>query len=123
MKIAVCSQGESLKSNVDPRFGRCSYLIVVDTETGECQPFPNPSLSSSHGAAVAAVQFLSSNGVEALLAQNVGPTAHSALSASGILVYSPEGATVEEALAAYREGRVKQHSGATVGSHHGLTRE
>lgn len=123
MKIAVCSQGESLSSPVDARFGRCSHLVLIDSETGETQAFPNPSLSSSHGAAVATVQFLSAKGVKAVLAQNVGPNAHSALVASGIAVYAPEGTTVGEALEGYRQGRFQKHSGATVDSHHGLTRD
>jgi predicted Fe-Mo cluster-binding NifX family protein len=123
MKVAVCSQGDSLESRVDPRFGRCSYFLVFDTETGDAQAFPNPSTSVAHGAAIATVQFLMSHRVEAVLAGNIGPNAHSGLSASGILVCSPEGNTVKEALEAYKQGRAREHSSATVGSHHGLSRK
>ena len=35
MKIAVASNGKTLKSQVDPRFGRCSYFLIVDSETGK----------------------------------------------------------------------------------------
>ncbi|HHX29349.1 MAG: NifB/NifX family molybdenum-iron cluster-binding protein [Bacillota bacterium] len=121
MKVAVCSQGDSLESKVDPRFGRCSHFIVFDTETGDTQAFANPSTSSAHGAAIATVQFLMSHGVEAVLARNIGPNAHSGLSAASILVYSPEGDTVKDALEAYKQGRIREHSGATVDSHHGLS--
>lgn len=121
MKVAVCSQGDSLESKIDPRFGRSSHLIVFDTDTGDTQSFPNPSSSSAHGAAVATVQFLTSQGVEAVLARNIGQNAYSSLSAAGIVVYSPEGDTVKDALAAYKEGRLSKHSGATVRSHHGLS--
>jgi predicted Fe-Mo cluster-binding NifX family protein len=123
MKVAVCSQGDSLESKVDPRFGRCSHLIVFDTETGDAQAFPNPSTSTAHGAAISTVQFLMSHGVEAVLARNIGPNAHSGLSASGIFVYSPEGNTVKEALEAYKQGQASEHSSATVGSHYGLSRK
>ena len=34
MKIAVSSQGDSLESNLDPRFGRASYIIIADNQTG-----------------------------------------------------------------------------------------
>ena len=123
MKVAVCSQGESLESKVDPRFGRCSHLIVFDTETGDTQAFPNPSTSSSHGAAVATVQLLMSQGVEAVLARNIGPNAESGLSAADILVDFPGGDTVKDALEAYKQGRIREHSGATVGSHHGVSKK
>jgi predicted Fe-Mo cluster-binding NifX family protein len=33
MKLAVTSEGESLQSAVDPRFGRAKFFIVIDTET------------------------------------------------------------------------------------------
>ena len=33
MKIAVTSTGTDLDSQVDPRFGRASYILIVDSET------------------------------------------------------------------------------------------
>jgi len=32
MKIAISSTGPELNDLVDPRFGRCRYYIVADTE-------------------------------------------------------------------------------------------
>jgi len=31
MKIAITSTGPDLEAQVDPRFGRAQYLLVVDT--------------------------------------------------------------------------------------------
>jgi len=33
MKIAVSATGAGLEDLVDPRFGRCRYYIIADTET------------------------------------------------------------------------------------------
>lgn len=41
MKIAVTSQGDTLDSQLDPRFGRAAYIIVVDTETLEFEALDN----------------------------------------------------------------------------------
>ncbi len=41
MKIAVTSQGDTLDSQLDPRFGRAAFFIVVDTETLEFEAFDN----------------------------------------------------------------------------------
>lgn len=122
MKTAICSQGEGLSSPVDSRFGRCNYLVIVDTESGEVESVPNPAVASAHGAGPASVQFLSSKGVEAVLAQNVGPNAYSALEAAGISLYSMGGNTVGEVLEEFKKGLLSTHRGATVGSHSGMRR-
>jgi predicted Fe-Mo cluster-binding NifX family protein len=41
MKIAVSSTGSDLTDLVDPRFGRCSFYVFVDTETNEFQAVEN----------------------------------------------------------------------------------
>ena len=33
MKIAITSTGDSLNSNIDPRFGRCAFFAIHDTDT------------------------------------------------------------------------------------------
>ena len=35
MKIAISSTGKDLDCQIDPRFGRCQYFIIVDPETME----------------------------------------------------------------------------------------
>ncbi len=33
MKIAITSEGNSLNSLIDPRFGRCAFFAIYDTDT------------------------------------------------------------------------------------------
>lgn len=117
LKVAVSSQGEGLGSLVDSRFGRCAYLILVDTGTGEVESVPNPSLSSAHGAGIGTVQFLSERGVEAVCTQNVGPNAFSALTASSVRVYSVAGNTVGDVIEQLKQGLLSEYGGATVAAH------
>ena len=42
MKICITSQGDTLDSPVDPRFGRCQYFSIVETETMEHESIRNP---------------------------------------------------------------------------------
>lgn len=35
LKLAICAQGEGFQGQVDQRFGRCSYFVMVDTEKEE----------------------------------------------------------------------------------------
>jgi len=120
MKIAICSQGDTLNAKVDSRFGRCPYFFIVDTETQKAEPFKNPSVMAGHGAGVGAVQFLASQGVEAVCATNVGPNAYSALQAAGISAYSVGSLTVAEVIEKFKQGLLNSIQNPNVPSHHGI---
>jgi predicted Fe-Mo cluster-binding NifX family protein len=47
MKIAVTSQGDTLDSQLDPRFGRAAYIIIVDTQTLEFEALDNSTNKNS----------------------------------------------------------------------------
>ena len=41
MKIAVTSKGTDLDAQVDPRFGRAQYIMIVDPETLDFEALDN----------------------------------------------------------------------------------
>jgi predicted Fe-Mo cluster-binding NifX family protein len=120
MKIAISSTGRNLDAQIDPRFGRCQYFIVIDPETMDFEVSENEGLMASGGAGVQAAQLIVQKGVKALITGNLGPNAASALSASGIKVYLVPGGTVKEVAEAYKSGTLKEVSGATVPPHSGM---
>jgi len=120
MKVAVCSSGETLDSQVDPRFGRCAYFVVVDTETFEASAVPNPGTASAQGAGIQAAQVVSSLGVAAVISGNLGPNAHQALAAAGIKVYACAGETVRNAVNLFNAGSLQEIGAPTVPAHFGM---
>jgi len=118
MKIAVCAQGRTLDDQVDPRFGRCGYFLLVEGD--EVRAMENPSLGAPGGAGVQAAQFLADQGVEALLVGNLGPNAAQALEAAGIEVYRSQPGSAGENISLLKEGQLEKLTGATVGSHFGM---
>ncbi|MFY9189584.1 MAG: NifB/NifX family molybdenum-iron cluster-binding protein [bacterium] len=120
MKVAITAQHGSLDSAVDPRFGRCQYLLFVNTNTNTWEAVPNPALKETGGAGIAVAQYLAKEKVDALVTGNIGPNAARGLAASGIQVYVGAEGTVSEALAAAKEGRLAQASGPTVKGHSGM---
>ena len=52
MKICVTSQGDNLEAGVDPRFGRCQYFIMVDSDSLEFEAVKNPNIDSMGGAGI-----------------------------------------------------------------------
>lgn len=72
MKIAISSEGNTLSSNIDPRFGRCSFFAFYDSKTGNTEFLVNPAKESAEGAGPAAVQFIASQGAEKVVAGEFG---------------------------------------------------
>lgn len=84
MIIIISSQGNSIESPVNERFGRSPFLIKVDTETMAWEGFENPGINRSGGAGVAAAQFVIDHKAELVMSGDFGPNASSALNAAGI---------------------------------------
>ena len=122
MKICVTSQGDSLDSTVDPRFGRCAYFVFVDTDTMEFEPLENSQAQAMGGAGPQAAKTVVDKGAKVLLTGNVGPNAYQALNAGGIEVFTGISGTVKEAVEKYKKGELKKTDGPDVGSHFGMKR-
>lgn len=119
MKIAISSTGTTLDSQVDPRFGRCPYFIIVDENSLETEPIANPAANAMGGAGPQAVQNLSERKVGVVITGNLGPNAMRSLDALRIKAYRFESGTVKDAIEAYKAGRLTVFTGATVKGHHG----
>jgi predicted Fe-Mo cluster-binding NifX family protein len=121
MNICITSEGTSLDSKVDPRFGRCRYFIFVDIETMKFQAIENKNLQASGGAGIQSGQLMASNQIEAVLTGNVGPNAFQTLQAAGIEIFTGFSGTVREALKQYKEGSFKRTQGPTVDTKKGMS--
>ncbi len=121
MKICITSEGTALESNIDPRFGRCRYFIVIDTDTMEFHAIDNANSQASGGAGIQSGQLMASNHVKAVLTGNVGPNAFQTLQAAGIEIYTGVSGTVGEALKKYKEGAFKKTQGPTVNAKKGVS--
>ena len=75
MKICVTSSGDNLDAQLDPRFGRCAYLMIVDSETMQFEAVPNSAAGVTGGAGIQAAQTIANKGAKALITGNVGPNA------------------------------------------------
>lgn len=104
MKVAVSAQGKDLESAVDPRFGRCPYLVIVEVETMTAEGFENPGALAGTGAGVAAAQIAANAGAEAVITGVLGPHAFEALSGGEISVYGPAKGSVRDAIRQFNDG-------------------
>ena len=120
MKVAVSSNGEDLNAQLDPKFGRCAYFLVVNPDDMSFEAFNNESAIQGGGAGIQAAQFLASKGVEAVITGNCGPNAVQTLSAAGVELFVGQAGTIKEVVARFKNGHLKPTSEATVGDHFGM---
>lgn len=118
MKIAVTAQGKDISSEVDLRFGRAKWIIVVDTETGDYEAHDNiVNLNVVQGAGIQTGQNIANLGVEAVITGNVGLNAFKTLNAAGIKIFLAQKQTVQEALELFKADKLEEVNQANVEGH------
>jgi len=120
MKVCISATSNNLEAPLDPRFGRCLYLIVVDPETMQFEAVPNMAVGSTGGAGIQAAQTIVGKGVKVVITGNVGPNAFGALSAAGIEIMTGASGTVKEAIENFKKGQLGKTNGPTVNGHIGM---
>lgn len=120
MKIAVSASGPGLDAEVDPRFGRCQYFIVIDPDTMEFEALENSGALAGGGAGISTAQTIAGKGVEVVLTGNCGPNAFQVLSAAGIRVVTGVSGKVSDAVRDYKAGKYRTSSQPSVPGHFGM---
>ena len=119
MKIILTATSPSIDSNIDGRFGRGTYLIVVDPDTLEWQAHPNPGVGATGGAGTLAAQFAANQHASSVISGDFGPNAYNALQAAGIAMYLfGAGTTVKEAIEHFKSGQLERVGSPTGQGHH-----
>jgi predicted Fe-Mo cluster-binding NifX family protein len=120
MKIAITSTGQTLDSQVDPRFGRAAHFIVVDTESMESKTVENQNINAAGGAGINSAKVVIDSGAQAVLTGNCGPNAQRTLSAAGVKLYTHVTGTVSEAIELFKNGSLIETAEPNVQSHFGM---
>ena len=108
MKVAVTSQGPDMASELDPRFGRAKFFILVDTETGEFTTHDNTqNLNAVQGAGIQAAQNVVNLGAAAVITGNVGPKAFTTLQAGDVSIYINAAGSVRDAVEQFKDDRLE----------------
>ena len=120
MKIAITTNGASLDAQVDPRFGRCPFFLIVDTDTMEVEAVENPNVSLGGGAGIQSGQLMADKDVRFVLTGNCGPNAYQTLSAAGIQIIVGCSGPVREVVEQFKAGNLDSTAAPNVASHFGM---
>ena len=118
MKVAVTSKGQDLSSDVDPRFGRAPYIIIVDTETMAFEALDNSTnVNAFKGAGIQAATMVADKGAEVLMTGYCGPNAFKTVSAAGVKVVNDISGTVEDVIVNFKGGNLTYSEAANTDGH------
>ena len=120
MKIGISAAGPSLDADIDPRFGRCQYFIIVEPDTMQFEAVENSGALAAGGAGISTAQMIAGKGVGTVLTDNCGPNAYQVLSAAGIKVITGVSGKVRDAIQDYKSGKLQASSQPNVPGHFGL---
>jgi predicted Fe-Mo cluster-binding NifX family protein len=120
MKICVTAMGDNLDANVDPRFGRCKYFLVIDVETMNVEFISNDGLMASGGAGIQAAQMVAKTGATIVITGNIGPNAFQTLTSAGVKVITGVSGVVKEVVNKFKKDEIKEIDSPSVGSHFGV---
>ena len=119
-KICITAQGNNLDAQIDPRFGRCQYFIIVNPATLEFEVIENVNIGATGGAGIQSAQLVVSKGAEVILTGNVGPNAFRTLQAAGLKIITGMMGSVKDAIERYKRGEITPIASATVPGHFGM---
>lgn len=108
MKIGVSSTGPNLTDQIDGRFGRCPYFIIVEVEDGKIvshEAVKNAAAGQGHGAGITSAETVGNKKVEAVVTINMGPRAWDIFEKLGVKIYQGSG-TIQGAVEDFIAGKL-----------------
>jgi len=108
IKIAISSTSNSIEGDVDSRFGRCPFFLIVTLEKEELkfQAIENMKKDMQGGVGIAIAQMLANENIDIVITKNIGPRALDVLKQFQIDVYQYEG-SIREAIKNFKEKKLK----------------
>jgi len=107
MKICIPTIGKKgLDDSVGEHFGRVPTYTIINLETNEVKVVPN--ISHHMGGQGNPPDIMAREGVNAMVCQGLGRRAIAMFEELGIEVYIGASGTVQDAIAAFKEGKLQK---------------
>ena len=118
MRLAITSTGKELDSNLDPRFGRTAFFILVDPDTMDFEAVENSqNFNLPQGAGIQAGKTIVDHHVDVLITGHCGPKAFKVLQQADVQVVTGAHGTVSDAITQFKNGDLDIAQEADVEGH------
>jgi predicted Fe-Mo cluster-binding NifX family protein len=121
MKIAITCQDNTIDNNIDQRFGRCKYFLIVNIENKKIvssEAILNQGAVQGHGAGIKAAEQIGELKVDIVLTGQLGPNATSVLDKLEIIAYHASG-NAKDQIDKFLNNKLKEIS-EVAKSHSGI---
>lgn len=103
MNIAITTTGKGLDSELDPRFGRAQFIIIVDTNGAIVEVIDNETNRAAlGGAGISTAKMLVDKNVNVLITGSCGPNARRVLDTAGVEIREGASGSAREAFERFR---------------------
>jgi predicted Fe-Mo cluster-binding NifX family protein len=113
MKIVISATGKDIGSNIDARFGRAPFFLIVDTKTNEKKALVNITRDRPSEIGAAVGQIVANEGIDTVITTNIGPRAFEIFERYAIKIYQAKG-KVNDAIRQLEKGKLSEITKATV---------
>ena len=118
MKAAISAMGKDLESDVDQRFGRAQYFLIVDLDSGAFELIDNgKNLELMGGAGIKAAESIASQEVDVLITGHCGPKAFRTLTAAGVKIVIGAEGSIRDAIEKLKNGEYEFAKSPDVQGH------
>jgi predicted Fe-Mo cluster-binding NifX family protein len=97
-RIFITAQGKDLEADIDPRFGRAEYFLILDPVTQQFEVLENPNKNAAHGVGIQSARLAAEKNASVVITGHCGPNAERVLNSSGIRIVTGAEGKIEEAI-------------------------
>ncbi len=109
-KIAISTFSDNLEGDIDSRFGRCSYFLLIKLENEKMsllEAIKNIHKDMQGGAGISVAEMIASQNIGTVITGNIGPRALEVLNQFHINVFKFNG-TIKESMKNFVEKKLTQ---------------
>ena len=113
MKVVISATGRDIESNINAKFGRAPFFLIIDTKTNEEKALVNTTRELPSGVGITVGNMVAREGIDAVITTEIGPLAFETFEQCGIKIYQAEG-KIKDAIQQFTEGKLPEITKATA---------
>ena len=118
MKIILSATGRDVESNINTKFGRSPFFLIVDTNTNENKSIVNETRDRPDGVGITIANIVAKEDIDVVITTDIGPLAFDIFEQCGIKIYQATG-KIDDAIQQFMDGKLSEITKTTVPKYFG----